>query len=262
MAGTACPGPSGKQAVPLPATSTIAFPGARDAILGHDTEHLCSGRARRTDAKRARCNARLSDPCGVRKSCGVRKLGRRPEIADLQAEPSFGTPHRQLAWTLTERSTPARFLIRDRDSKFTRDFDTVFRGEGIEIIKTPVRAPKANAIAERFVRTVRSECLDWLLIVNRRHLEKVLRVFVHHYNGHRPHRSLNLTPPNPAPRLQLVTASGSAQIERHDRFRRPHPRIRPRGVRTAFLQPTAARPADDRKQIRTPRRVIHATTCH
>src|SRR5438067_8655169 len=74
--------------------------------------------------------------------------------------------------TLRERSTPLRFLIRDRDGKFTRDFDTVFRSEGIEIIRTPVRAPKANAIAERFVRTVRSECLDWLLIANRRHLER------------------------------------------------------------------------------------------
>src|SRR6266436_4327098 len=104
---------------------------------------------------------------------------------------------RQLAWTLTERSTLARFLIRDRDSKFTRDFDLVFRSEGIEIIKTPVRAPKANAFAERFVRTARAECLDWLLIVNRRHLERVLRVFTDHYNTHRPHRALNLTPPAP-----------------------------------------------------------------
>src|SRR6059058_1902069 len=72
---------------------------------------------------------------------------------------------RQLVWTLSERSTPLRFLIRDRDSKFTRDFDTVFRSEGIESIRTPVRAPKANATAERFVRTARAECLDWLLIV-------------------------------------------------------------------------------------------------
>ena len=62
--------------------------------------------------------------------------------------------------TLRKRSTPLRLLIRDRDGKFTRDFDTVFRSEGIEIIRIPVRAPKANAIAERFVRTVRSECLD------------------------------------------------------------------------------------------------------
>src|SRR5207249_1761517 len=94
---------------------------------------------------------------------------------------------RQLAWELPERSTPLRFLIRDRDSKFTRDFDAVFTSEGIKIIKTPVRAPKANAIAERFVRTARAECLDWLLTVNRRHLEHVLRVFFDHYNSHRPH---------------------------------------------------------------------------
>jgi transposase InsO family protein len=87
---------------------------------------------------------------------------------------------RQLAWVLAERSPPVRFLIRDRDSKFTRDFEIVFRSEGIEIIRTPVRAPKANAIAERFVRTVRAERLDWLLVLSRRHLERVLRVFVDH----------------------------------------------------------------------------------
>jgi putative transposase len=86
-------------------------------------------------------------------------------------------------------------LIRDRDSKFTHTFDAVFAGEGIQIVKTPVRAPKANAIAERFVGTVRRECLDWLLIVNRRHLEHALRVFVGHYNAHRPHRWLHLAPP-------------------------------------------------------------------
>ena len=86
------------------------------------------------------------------------------------------------------RRTGARIclLSRDRDSKFTRDFDAVFRSEGVEIIRTPIRSPKANAFAERFVRTARSECLDWILILNRRHLERVLRVFVQHYNGHRP----------------------------------------------------------------------------
>jgi transposase InsO family protein len=67
-----------------------------------------------------------------------------------------------------------RFLIRDRDGKYSGPFDEVFRSEGIRVVKTPVRAPKANAIAERFVRTVRTECLDWLLILNRRHLEHVL----------------------------------------------------------------------------------------
>ncbi|MHB1571848.1 MAG: integrase core domain-containing protein [Solirubrobacteraceae bacterium] len=74
-----------------------------------------------------------------------------------------------------------RFLIRDRDGKYSGPFDEVFRSDGIQIVKTPVRAPKANAIAERFVRTVRSECLDWLLILNRRHLEHVLRVYTDHY---------------------------------------------------------------------------------
>ena len=98
---------------------------------------------------------------------------------------------------MTERSRPARFLIRDRDSKFTRDFDIVFRSDGIEIVRTPVRAPKANAIAERFVRTIRAECLDWLLIIGRRHLEHVLRIYTTHYNRERPHRGLALLSPDP-----------------------------------------------------------------
>ena len=109
-------------------------------------------------------------------------------------------------------------LVRDRDSKFTRDFDAVFASEGIEIIKTPVRAPKANAIAERFVRTARAECLDWLLIMNRRHLERVLRVFADHYNSHRPHRSLNLKPPDPPARRLRAVRPPTATIERRDRL--------------------------------------------
>jgi transposase InsO family protein len=79
-----------------------------------------------------------------------------------------------------------RLLIRDRNSKYSGSFDEVFRSEGIRTVKTPARAPKANAIAERFVRTVRSKCLDWLLILNRRHLERTLRVDAHHYNTQRP----------------------------------------------------------------------------
>jgi len=147
---------------------------------------------------------------------------RRVHLAGCTVNPS-GTwitqQARQLTWRLAERSTPVRFLIRDRDSKFTRDFDTVFRSEGVEIVRTPVRAPKANAIAERFVRTVRAECLDWLLVLNRRHLERVLRVFVDHYNGHRPHRALNLAPPDQERQtLRLATSSGPAGVERRDRL--------------------------------------------
>jgi transposase InsO family protein len=112
-----------------------------------------------------------------------------------------------------------RFLIRDRDSKFTRDFDIVFRSEGIELVRTPVRAPKANAVAERFVRTVRAECLDWLLILNRRHLGRVLGVLIEHYNGHRPHRALNLMPPDPPrPILRLATSSAPDHLKRRDRL--------------------------------------------
>jgi transposase InsO family protein len=102
---------------------------------------------------------------------------------------------RQTTWTLAERPEAIRLLIRDRDRKFTRSFDEVFHGAGIRVVRTPIQAPQANGIAERFVRTIRSECLDWLLITNRRHLERVLSVFIDHYNRHRAHRSLNLTPP-------------------------------------------------------------------
>jgi putative transposase len=147
---------------------------------------------------------------------------RRVHLAGCTANPNgawITQQARQLAWTLPQRSTPARFLIRDRDGKFTRDFDTVFRSEGIEIIRTPVRAPKANGVAERFVRTVRSACLDWLLILNRQHLERALRVFADHYNNHRPHRALNLTPPDPSrPTLRLATSSRPDHVQRRDRL--------------------------------------------
>ncbi len=90
-----------------------------------------------------------------------------------------------------------RFLICDRDSKYNGPFDEVFLSEGIRIVKTPVRAPKANAIAERFVRTFRAQCLHWLLILNRRRLERTLRIYVDHYNAQRPDRALKLQPPEP-----------------------------------------------------------------
>jgi putative transposase len=108
-----------------------------------------------------------------------------------------------------------RFVIRDRDSKYIGPFDEVLRAGGMRIVKTPVRAPQANAIAERFVKTVRAECLDWLLILNRRHLERVLRIFVKHYNVHRPHRALHLQPPQPR---EPPPTPAIGEIQRHDRL--------------------------------------------
>jgi putative transposase len=108
-----------------------------------------------------------------------------------------------------------RLVIRDRDSKYSGSFDDGFNSNGIRIVKTPVRAPQANAIAERFVRTVRSESLDWLLILNRRHLEHVLRVYVNHYNTNRPHRALELQPPQCA---KPPPTPAIGEIRRRDRL--------------------------------------------
>ena len=96
---------------------------------------------------------------------------------------------RNLSYELSERR-PVKFLIRDRDAKFPDSFDEVFRADGIRIVRTPVRAPRANAICERVIGTLRRECLDRMLTLGRRHLEAVLTEYVDHYNAHRPHRSL------------------------------------------------------------------------
>jgi putative transposase len=121
---------------------------------------------------------------------------------------------RNLQMLLTDRKQSFRFLLHDRDSKFGGAFDEVFRAEGVKIIRTPVRAPNANAYAERWVGTVRRECLDRILIVNRRQLEHVLRVYTAHYNRHRPHRSLSLQPPDERP---VVPVRGPARhIHKHE----------------------------------------------
>jgi transposase InsO family protein len=102
---------------------------------------------------------------------------------------------RNLLMDLDERSQRPRFLIHDRDTKFSRAFGSIFRSEGIKIVRTPIQAPNANAYAERWVGSVRRECLDRLLIFGRRQLEHVLRIYIRHFNQQRPHRALELRPP-------------------------------------------------------------------
>lgn len=114
-----------------------------------------------------------------------------------------------------ERLRDIRFLIRDRDAKFSGPFDEVFRTEGVKVVKTPIRAPKANAFAKRWVRTVRTECLDWMLVFGRRHLERILGIYTAHHNGRRPHRGLELKTPDPRPeRLPRPVLGG--RVRRHD----------------------------------------------
>jgi transposase InsO family protein len=102
---------------------------------------------------------------------------------------------RNLLLNLEDHADAFKFLIRDRDAKFTAAFDAVFTATGVRIIKTPVRAPRANAIAERWIGSARRECLDRMLITGERHLRLVLTEYTDHYNVHRPHRALQQNPP-------------------------------------------------------------------
>jgi putative transposase len=119
---------------------------------------------------------------------------------------------RNFASELEDAGHHFRFLIRDRDAKFTPSFDTVLASIGIETIRTPVASPRANAFAERFVRTVRQECLDHLLVVLQRHLEALLAEYLRHYNEARPHRSLDLDQPLPRP----ATTIANGRVIRRD----------------------------------------------
>ena len=133
------------------------------------------------------------------------------------------TVHPDSAWVtqqarnlaIDERLSGVRFLLRDRDAKFSEPFDAVLRAEGVRVIRTPIRAPRANAFVERFVKTVRRECLDHVLIYGRRHLERVLQAYVTHYVEERPHRGLSLAVPasNRTPQLRGTTRT---LVERRD----------------------------------------------
>jgi transposase InsO family protein len=143
---------------------------------------------------------------------------RRVHLAGVTVNPTkpwVTQQARNLAMACQERGDRFRFLIHDRDAKFSASFGEVFEMEGVTIIRTPCRAPKANAIAERFVGTVRRECLDRMLTLSRRHLEATLGVYADHYNGHRAHRALDMEPPAPRPRLCAV-GSDPPSVKRRD----------------------------------------------
>lgn len=123
---------------------------------------------------------------------------RRVHLAGITAHPTGAwvtQQARNLLINIEGRADGLKFLIRDRDTKFTAGFDAVFTAIGVRIIKTPVRAPRANAIAERWIASARRECLDRMLITGERHLRLVLDEYVDHHNSHRPHRTLQQNPP-------------------------------------------------------------------
>ncbi|WP_438453281.1 integrase core domain-containing protein [Streptomyces asiaticus] len=113
---------------------------------------------------------------------------------------------RNLLMDLGDRAGCFRFLIRDRDSKFTAAFDTVFAGNGTAAIPAPPQSPRSNAFAERWIRTARTECTDRLLITGERHLRTVLTTYAEHYNAGRPHRSLDLRAPDDDPNINPLPA--------------------------------------------------------
>jgi transposase InsO family protein len=124
---------------------------------------------------------------------------------------------RNLLMDLDDRAHRFRYLIRDRDGKFSAAFDAVFSASGIDVVKIPPRAPRANAYAERWVRTVRSDCLDWTLVWNQRQLHRVLTEYLRHYNTVRPRRGLDLQPPRPVARLTLVeSGTVESSVQRVD----------------------------------------------
>jgi transposase InsO family protein len=159
------------------------------------------------------------------------ELGRRRVwITGVTAHPNAAwvtQQARNVTGDLADADIAVKFLVRDRDTKYVASFDEVFKAEGTEIVKTLFRTP--NAFAERFVRTVRSECLDHLLVVNEAHLERLLRDYACHYNSHRPHQGLSQEIPAPTRTdpLAVVRASDarhrhlrglSYRIRRHDRL--------------------------------------------
>jgi hypothetical protein len=176
-------------------------------------------------ASNAYCGSR---PCLAPERRGVvRRLwkttchrsGRLASLAGITAHPTGAwvtQAARNLLMDLDEHAQRFRFFIRDRDAKFTTAFDTVLTAAGIQVLKTPPRAPKANAYAERWVRTMRTQCLDWILVRDSRHLQHVLDQYVTHYNTARPHRGIDLDVPVPPVDITPTRTHQAGRIERID----------------------------------------------
>jgi putative transposase len=144
---------------------------------------------------------------------------RRVHLMGITAHPTgewVAQAARNLLMDLDEHLHRLRLLVRDRDNKFTAAFDAVFAAAGVQALMTPPRAPKANAYAERWVRTVRAKCLDWTLIWNQRHLQNVLTLYIGHYNAGRPHRGINLEVPVPTPVMTMSALPTAGEVERVD----------------------------------------------
>jgi Integrase core domain len=132
---------------------------------------------------------------------------------------------------LADHATAVKFLVRDRDTKYTASFDAVFAADAVRVITTPVQGPRANAICERVIDTIRRECLDRMIILGRRHLETVLAEYVEHYNAHRPHRSLDQRAPSNARCDSCADRRCRTRPATTNRpLRRPHPRVPDRRV--------------------------------
>ncbi len=147
---------------------------------------------------------------------------RHVRVAGVTANPVAGwvtQRARNLSMSLADEARAVKFLVRDRDTEYTASFDAVFAAEGTRIIKTPVRAPRANAVCKRVIGTIRRECLDRTLILGRRHLEAVLAEYVAHYNSHRPHRSLNQHSPSASgATLVRISEPDPTKLRRIDRL--------------------------------------------
>jgi hypothetical protein len=144
---------------------------------------------------------------------------RRVHLAGITAHPTgewVTQQARNLLMNLDDHADGLKFLIRDRDAKFTAAFNAVFTAIGLRIVKTPVRVPRANAIAERWIASARRECLDRMLITGERHLRLVLGEYIDHYNSHRPHRALQQSPP--AGRPYPPTLDANVRVLRRDRL--------------------------------------------